>query len=410
LLDTDGSPLGCLPAIDLALPWWPQTSDLLGALRERFGFEAFVVRLLTASTSRMEPGAEVTYAVELLGELPGRLPLSPCDVPLGDDADPFRMPWARVGGVAADITWADRQLAALGWRRTGAPEQVRSWNLSLLLRLPTDHGVVWLKHAPPFMRHEGALLRLVHDAGAHVPAVIAGDHERGLAVLEDIPGEDVSDPDYELAARMVRSLVTLQHGMTSSLDAIRSTGSPDWTRAAFLRDVLGMAARLDVRVDLEPGEQAALDRLIADLPTRLDALYACGLMDTLVHGDFHPRNHRFDRDRLVLIDWGDSGVGHPLLDMTAFLERFPPDRRYRVRVAWIATWKQACPAADVARAADLIQPIAALRQALIYRNFLDRIESSEQVYHREDPAFWLRRAIALANPPGGRVTGRVSPS
>jgi aminoglycoside phosphotransferase (APT) family kinase protein len=370
---------------------------LLAALRERFGLEAFVIRLLAASTSHMEPGAEVTYAVEPLGDLPPGLPLSPCAVELGSDSDPLRMPWASVGGVAADVAWADRQLAAAGWHRNSAVEQVRSWNLSLLLRLPTDRGTLWLKHAPPFMRHEGSVLKLVHDLGADVPAVIAADHANGIALLEDVAGDDMFDLDDALAVRMVRSLVALQHRTTSRLDVIKSTGCPDWTQAALLRDLAAMAARDDVRVDLEPSERAALDRLVGTLPSRLDALHTCGLADTLVHGDFHPGNYRFDGDRLVLLDWGDSGVGHPLLDMTAFLERFSPDRLDHVRAAWIAAWKEARPEADVARAAELIPPIAALRQVLIYRNFLDRIEASEQVYHREDPAFWLRRAITLAN-------------
>ena len=346
----------------------------------------------------MEPGADVTYAVEVLGEPPPELPVSPCEgVALGDDANPLRMPWAHVGGVAADVAWADRELATRGNHRTGSAEQVRSWNLSLLLRLPTDRGVVWLKHVPPFMRHEGAVLMLVRDAGADVPAVIAADHASGLVLLEDVPGEDMYFPDEALTIRMVESFVDLQRRMTSRRYALMATGSPDWTRATLLRDVSSMVARDDVRADLDRGEQAALDRLIGTLPARLNDLYACGLADTLVHGDFHPGNHRYDGHRLVLLDWGDSGVGHPLLDMTAFLERVPPDRLERVRAAWIAAWKEAYPSADVSRAAELIRPIADLRQALIYRSFLDGIEASEQVYHREDPATWLRRAIALAN-------------
>lgn len=346
----------------------------------------------------MEPGADVTYAVEALGDLPPGLPLSPCDsVALGDDADPLRMPWARVGGVAADVAWADRELAALGNRRVGAAEQVRSWNLSLLLRLPTEQGVVWLKHVPPFMSHEGAVITLVREAGADVPAVLAAHHAGGLLLLEDVPGEDTYFPDEALTIRMVESFVALQRRMTSRRGDLLATRGPDWTGATLLRDVSSMAARDDVRADLDRDEQVGLDRLIATLPAMLDALYACGLEDTLVHGDFHPGNHRYDGDRLALLDWGDSGVGHPLLDTTAFLERVPPDRLERVRASWTTAWKEAYPSADVAHAADLIRPIAALRQALIYRRFLDGIEASEHVYHREDPATWLRRAIALAD-------------
>jgi Ser/Thr protein kinase RdoA (MazF antagonist) len=397
LLRRDGRTLGCLPTIDLAESRWMETADLLAALLERFGLDSMVLRLVSASTDHIEPGAEVTYAVEVLGELPPGLPLTPCDrVALGGDTDPLRIPWARVGGVQGDIAWADRELATIGRRRTGPAEQVRTWNLSLLLRLPSDRGIVWLKHVPPLLRHEGSVLRLVRDEGASVPAVLAADSQSGLLLLEDVRGEDLYAPDEALTIRMVETLVALQHRMTSRRDAIQAAGGPDWTRATLLRDLLGLAGRDDVRAELDGAEQAALDRLVANLPARLDALYACGLDDTLIHGDFHPANHRFDGRTLVLLDWGDSGIGHPLFDMTAFLKRVPPEQLDRVRAAWVAAWKDPYPHADVSRAAELIRPIAALRQALVYRKILDSIEESEWIYHRDDPAAWLRRAIALA--------------
>jgi hypothetical protein len=37
----------------------------------------------------------------------------------------------------------------------------------------------------------------------------------------------------------------------------------------------------------------------------------------------------------------------------------------------------------------------AVRQAVIYRGFLDRIEPDERIYHAADPATWLRRAAGL---------------
>ena len=53
-----------------------------------------------------------------------------------------------------------------------------------------------------------------------------------------------------------------------------------------------------------------------------------------------------------------------------------------------------CRAASRTAAAELLAPVAALRQALIYRTFLDGIEPDERVYHASDPGTWLRRAAA----------------
>ena len=97
------------------------------------------------------------------------------------------------------------------------------------------------------------------------------------------------------------------------------------------------------------------------------------------------------RDR----DWGDSGVGNPLLDQAAFLDRAPPAQIPALRDHWRDRWRDLAPGSDPARAAKLIAPVAAARQAVIYQGFLDGIEPSEHPYHRADPAEWLARTGVL---------------
>ena len=111
-----------------------------------------------------------------------------------------------------------------------------------------------------------------------------------------------------------------------------------------------------------------------------------------MHGDFAPGNARGDAENLVLLDWGDCGVGHPLLDQSAFVDRISPTHVPAVQRHWAQAWRKAVPGSDPQRAADLLAPVAAARQAVIYRAFLDQIEPSEHPYHRDDPANWLSRA------------------
>jgi hypothetical protein len=54
------------------------------------------------------------------------------------------------------------------------------------------------------------------------------------------------------------------------------------------------------------------------------------------------------------------------------------------------------PGCEPERAASLLEPVAALRQAVIYQSFLDGIEPAERVYHASDPALWLQRAADCA--------------
>ena len=335
---------GALPRFAVSTPWWMEVGEIVEGARERFGADVTIVRLLETEDRWPPHGGAVTYLAETRHPSGG---LEPVDVDMTDH--PLRMRWARPGGVAELVAWADRFV-----ERTGAPRQLRTWNLSVVLQLPTAEGVVWLKAVPPFMAHEGRVIERVQQIG---PPLIAYDD--GVVLLGNVDGDDRYDAPE---AWMVERWVAVQAEWSTPID-----GLPDWRADAFL-------AALD---SLE-----VPDELMAELPRRFELLDACGLPDTIVHGDFHAGNWRGE----TLLDWGDSGFGHPLFDQPAFGNKNAP---------WEAAWKRHRPRADVVRAAEVIAPIAALRQALVYQMFLDDIEPSERCYHRNDPAEWLARAVQL---------------
>jgi aminoglycoside/choline kinase family phosphotransferase len=183
------------------------------------------------------------------------------------------------------------------------------------------------------------------------------------------------------------------------LDALAAISETALTREV---DILAQVSE-NVTVDL-PGMKdaerqvigATLSAFVDGLPARFAALAACGLPDTLVHGDFHPGNVRGDGTTMTLLDWGDAGVGHPLLDQPAFLRDVPdPGVVATIRARWTDAWRTVVPGSDPKRAASLLAPVAAARQAVIYRRFLDGIETSEQPYHSADVPDWLHRTAAI---------------
>ena len=151
---------------------------------------------------------------------------------------------------------------------------------------------------------------------------------------------------------------------------------------------------------LSARELAAVESLVDGLAARLDEIAACGLPDTVLHGDMHPGNWRRDGDRLTLLDWGDVGVGNPMVDQRAFVERLAdPELRERISALWTRLWAEQVPDSDPARAAYLLGPVAQLAAAATYQRFLDHIEVTERVYHALDPADRLRAAIAADGSP-----------
>ncbi len=390
-----GELLGTLPAFTVDDPWWQQVQPVIAAARNRFAAEVIVLRILYV-TSDTYNGGDVTYLAELVGEPLRDLPLTPAAANASQE-EPLRAAWARPGGVTATIAWADDALAAIGRPRIGPVVQIKTWNLSSVLRLPTAEGDVWCKTVPPFLTHEGGIISLIGaDDPTLVPPLLASEPATRTVLLGDIPGEDDWNAPEERLLTMVQTLVRLQARWIDRIDDLLTAGLPDWRTRSLTRLVDALVVRADVRAQLGDAELRALDALNESLPDRFAALDACGIPETLVHGDFQSGNWRSDGHSLVLLDWGDAGVGHPMLDMSSFEEYVPDDVWPRVREAWIDAWRAEFPGANPSQADALIAPIAALRQAVIYQGFLDGIEPSERRYHETDVRDWLRRALKQA--------------
>ena len=378
-----GRVLGSLLPTPVATPWWQDIAPVVAAARERWGLDVTVLRLLAASLPA-PPGGEVTYLAEV-DQAPAEL--EPWTGALDDHA--LRLPYAKPGGPGADLAWARARLAEAGKLLTGPPAQVRTWNLSSLWRLPCAGGGAWLKVVPPFFAHEGTLL--AHLAGGPTPALLARDGARTL--LAEIEGEDLYEATLTQRKAMIDLLVDLQAEQADRIQELRAVGLPDWRADALAEAIESVADR--VASQLSPVDQHDLASFLRGLRDRMVQLAACGLPDTLVHGDFHSGNFRDGDGDLTLLDWGDSGIGNPLLDQAAFLDRAPPVQVPPLRDHWRDRWRARAPRSDPVLAARLIAPVAAARQAVIYQGFLDRIEPSEHPYHRADPAHWLARAVAI---------------
>jgi len=399
MCSTSGQLLGTLPPVPVGSPWWPDVGPVVDAAAAR-GVAVRVLRLLEADGQAPRDG-HVAYLAELLSPPTGRLlPVPDHLAALATREDPRRARWARPGGVADVLSWADGVLHGAGTPRTGPAVQVKSWNLSSVLRLPTARGPVWCKSVPPFLAHEGAAIAAVATTHRELVPVLLGSRREpggsGTVLLDDVPGEDRWEAPLPVLVRMVRAWVDVQAAWAGRAQELLAAGLPDRRTPALLDAVLAVIGREDVRAELAPDEVTALDRLAAGLPGVLRELDACGLPPTLVHGDLHPGNWRGPGDELVLLDWGDSGVGHPLLDLPAFLTRVPDEGRRSVLAAWADAWRERAPDADPDRAVHLVAPVAELVRAVVYRTFLDGIEASERTYHDGDVAAALRAALQAA--------------
>ncbi|BBH63706.1 hypothetical protein ACTI_03910 [Actinoplanes sp. OR16] len=375
LVDREGVLLGALPPFTVVTPWWQEVAEVVA----KAGLDVTVLRLLAADRSS-PPGGHVTY-------------LASCDPPAGAGATrsllgaaqafvnapfdaaphPLRAPYAEVGGPEASLAWAAGALDRIGLTGTTAVQQ-RTWNLSAIWRfdLPDGATAAWLKQVPSFYAHEPDVLRLVDAVSPGLVPYVLAAGEQGRTLLAHVPGEDRYGAGPSLCAEVVAAFQPVQAHFAGVL-----SGLPD--RRVDISRIAEVAKPYS-------SEISGLPELLDDLPRRMEAVDACGLPDTLIHGDLHPGNVRTHDDGLVIVDWCDAGIGNPAFDVLRLTD--DPD----VLRDWASRW----PGCDALRAVELLRPVAALREAVTYADFVANIEPSEWPYHAADIPDRLRAAVQTA--------------
>ena len=360
---------------EVELPWWQEVEAVVTAARDHLGLDVVVLRLLEVDEERV--GGRVRYLVE---ERSG-------DTQPDRDPQPLRLSWARPGGAQADVAWATAVLHDAGWGPVHTSVQVRTWNLSSIWRIDAGCGRAWLKVVPPFFAHEGPLVELLARRGHPVPSLIARDRAR--SVFAEAAGVDGYGATAHQRLALMRALIDVQIDVAPHTAELLAAGVPDWRAGLFA--ALADAVVTTRRDDLAGEDFDVLRALVGEIGDRFAHASSCGIPDSVTHGDAHPGNARFPADGgswpLTILDWGDATIGSPLLDM---------DRMPEIREEWIAAWAAAIPGSDPAEGWRAVEPLAPLRNAVVYQRFLDQIEPTERVYHRYDVTSALRVAAALA--------------
>ncbi|MET9625992.1 phosphotransferase [Lentzea sp. NPDC006480] len=325
---------------------WNDAETVNRALEERLGVPTSVLRLISKEGDGDGYwGGVATYHVEAHGE-PNRHRLRPAEEPEADA--PRRMPWAKPGGPAELIAWADAHVD-----RTGPAVQVKTWNLLSLHRLPVTGGTAWLKAIPPFLADEATVIGMVaaHDPSL-VPEVIAAAPHRVL--LGEVPGDGCWPLTPELIDLIVPRWVAVQHALAGERPpALRPSAVP---------------------------------------------MPSFGLPDTLVHDDFVPTNWLTSG---VIIDWSDAVWGHPALDVGRLLDycRHHPTLYDHVAKVWSDAWLRHRPDSRPLEALDAGRRAGRLRSAVKYQEVVDEAEDSQRIYHRDYPTNWLGSVMRLVHTP-----------
>jgi Ser/Thr protein kinase RdoA (MazF antagonist) len=100
-----------------------------------------------------------------------------------------------------------------------------------------------------------------------------------------------------------------------------------------------------------------------------------GLPTTLVHGDFHAGNVARHQGRLVVFDWSDAVVGHPLMDAAAWIWEAPDEAALSTRwETWVDAWSSRIPASELRPRLDQVLGVGAAHQLISLDGILRAME------------------------------------
>lgn len=414
--------------------FWQDVSHLNSWLRDELGAPGLTLRCLAIAYSPGDELVSKTYAVALDDSQwspPGAHWVTPDDLaalPLADEgqraaiaewfawyagreAHPLRAPWYMPGWHARATAWARDAIAAAGLVPTGPVEQLRSWQRSAILRLPTDQGDTYMKAVPAVFGHEPALTAALAAADpARFARPLALDPARGWLLMRELPGPSLEslrgEGDVARWQAALAGFAEVQIAAAARLGQLRAIGVPE-------RPLATLAARLgplleDTAATL-PGSPAGLSdderRRLRELAPRLagmvEELAAFGLPATLEHGDFWAGQVVVLERGYGFLDWSDSSIAHPFFSLLLFLveleDFFPkvPGLRDGLRDAYLAPWAAVAPGRDLVRAFELAQPLAALHHALAYHAVV--LPNFEVAWEMELMLpFYLKMALRLA--------------
>lgn len=369
------------------------TKDLLKALRSELPLDTVMLRpafhwdvgsdtttilyVLVARTDTLPAGARW---LDLEALRAGALDYSEqpaLETILLEDAEPERVPalrfaWAERGWLDEVKVWLAQELTRLGRTPVGEPEQVRHWNISAVLLQETDSGDMYFKAVIDHFVVEPRITATVADLFPDLtPKVLALEPVKGWMLLEPFRGAELTKSPFETHWRAFRRFSTLQLESLAHKDLLVAAGCAD-RGLGNLKEAVTWLFRESLELDLlTSAERKSLVSMEPRILDKIDRLAACGLPETLVHGDSHFNNIVAEGDDVTIFDWTNACWSHPFFDIALQYshDRSAVDRGPLIE-AYLEPWLKRYDEASVRKAFILADALSPLFYAQSYEGIL----------------------------------------
>jgi hypothetical protein len=353
VIGTDTSDALSLPRVDTGDSHTADVGELNAAIESRYSIRVTVLRSL-AHGEVCDGVVERSHEIEVHGGLERcSLDWRCAETLTLDAADSaavaaWRVPVSRIDGRDWTLPgWFDTASAWIGKElgEGSSIRQIRTWDSSCVLEITTRQSMQYFKALPESGVVEHAVTRFLAETfPGSVPPVIAFDTDRRWLLLGACAGRSLEMvDDIHVWARAARHYGELQVACMSRIDDLQRAGCP--------------------RRDIES---------LPHVAERCAALRACGIPDSLEHGDLWPANIFVDRNDSVIIDWEDVAIAHPFLSIAPLIVGLDDaglaskaNVEYLKR-EYLRAFESIAPAEELRRALSLAGPLSFLDLTVRY--------------------------------------------
>lgn len=326
-----------------------------------------------------------------------------------DSPAELRAPWNAIGWHDVACDWISAQLALLGFAPIASLTQQRAWGLSCTMKVGTDKGDVYFKATPPFMAHEGRIMRAVAERSPLLlPAPLAVDARRGWLLMSDY-GDDMLHecPNIARWEDALRMFAQAQVEQVERVDGWLSLNIPDRRLGRMVEMVDPLIASCERMLSggttgLSESEINSLRSLSMPLKLMCARLAQYAVPHTVVHGDLGG-NILIRDGGYTFFDWTDVCVSHPFFEMATISGAYfdesvlkdNPDAEIRLRDAYLEPWAAVMPKERLVEAFEASRPLGALHQAMTYVWILTNISPDARPELEGGLLHWVRNLLRL---------------
>lgn len=330
-------------------------------------------------------------------------------------APALRPPWARRGWFREAMDQVGEQLTRLKYNVVAPVEQVKTWGLSCVLRVPTSAGNVYFKAIPTsFMKKNSPIassnntmpLLITHEPmfiqslaawyPQNLPALLAMDRERCWMLIAEFGADLYDHPDKADREKALAVYARMQVTATEHIDSLLAAGCLDRRLNVLETQIDPLLSNGELLADLERSEVEQLRASVPWLKAMCQELARGAIPQTLVHGDLHTGNIARQNDSYIYFDWAEACIAHPFFDAAPFLDNVDDlVERERLRDIYLAQWMDYASIENLRDIFSLAQILATIHQAVSYQHIMANMEDPTRQIIRGAVVYWLRILLRL---------------